>query len=131
MSFDGSIELVWAGDARKFRLGIAELLALQEKRSCGPLEIVNRLQYGTWRIEDIQETIRIGLLGAGLDPKAARELVDTNVREGRVTVNVLVAQAILMNALAGDPEEPVGKKKTTGRQAKQSGSRRGRSTATA
>lgn len=110
MSFDGSVELVWAGDARKFRLGIAELLALQEKRDSGPLEIVNRLQFGTWRIEDIQETIRIGLIGAGVDLKTARSLVEENVREGRISANVLIAQAILLNALAGDPQEQVGKK---------------------
>lgn len=109
MSFDGSVELVFGGDARRFRLGIAELLALQDKRSSGPLEIVTRLQFGSWRVEDIQETIRIGLVGAGVDAKAARALVDEHVREGRITANVLIAQAILMNALAGDPEEPVGK----------------------
>lgn len=129
MSFDGSVSLVWAGDERKFRLGIAELLALQEKRASGPMEIVTRLQFGSWRIEDIVETIRIGLLGAGVDAKVARELVEANVREGRIAANVLVAQAILMNALAGDPEEPVGKKKTS--RTRRSASPRGRSSATA
>lgn len=110
MSFDGSIALVWAGDERTFRLGIAELLALQDKRASGPLEIEARLRFGTWRIEDIQETIRIGLLGAGVEAKSARALVDANVREGRITANVLTAHAILLNALQGDPEELVGKK---------------------
>jgi hypothetical protein len=120
MSFDGSVDLVWAGDERKFRLGIAELLSLQVKRDSGPYEILVRLQTGMWRVEDLQETIRIGLIGAGVDGGAARKLVDENVREGRLTANVLIAQAILLNALAGDPEEPVGKE---GRRRKRRGAK--------
>lgn len=131
MSFDGSVELVWAGDTRKFRLGIAELLALQERRASGPLEILTRLQFGTWRVEDIQETHRIGLLGAGVDAKAARELVDANIREGKITEHVLTAQAILLNALAGDPDEPVGKTERRRKPRRQSASPPPRSTGTA
>lgn len=109
MSFDGSVDLTWGGDERHFRLGIDELLALQQKRGAGPLEIFTRLQAGTWLIEDLQETIRIGLIGGGLEGKAARVLIEAHVRPGRLTANVMVAQALLLNALAGDPEDEVGK----------------------
>jgi hypothetical protein len=119
MSFDGSIELTWGGDVRKFRLGIDELLALQEKRNSGPLEIVARLQLGAWRIEDITETLRIGLVGAGTGTPAeatgARDLVERNVRPGRITSNVLTALAILLTALQGDERDDVGKKKAARR----------------
>lgn len=109
MSADGSIELAFGGDARRFRLGIAELIALQDKRSSGPMEIVARLQYGSWRVEDIVETIRIGLIGGGADAKAARTLVEDNVRPGRITEHALTALAILLAAVQGEPDDPVGK----------------------
>lgn len=110
MSADGSVELVFAGDERRFRLGIAELIALQEKRNSGPLEIVMRLQLGSWRVEDVIETIRIGLLGGGMEGKAARELVEANVKPGAITEHVLTASAVLLSALQGVPDESVSKK---------------------
>ena len=124
MSFDGSVHLVWGGDRRRFCLGIDELIALQDKRNSGPLEIVTRLQLGMWRVQDVVETIRIGLLGAydgAATPeqdKAVQELVDRVIRPGRITESVLVAQAILLNALSGDPSDddrPKKKRRTSSR----------------
>lgn len=113
MSADGSVELVFAGDIRKFRLDIDGLIALQDKRNSGPLEIAYRLQLGTWRLEDIQDTIRIGLIGAGVEGKIAKRLVDVNVQPGKITEHVLTAQAIILAALQGVPDDPVGKAKAT------------------
>jgi hypothetical protein len=113
MSADGSVELVFGGDQRKFRLGIAELIALQEKRKSGPMEIVGRLRFGTWFVEDIQETIRIGLIGGGSgkaeEAVAARLLVEANVSPPNIAIHVLTAQAILLSAIQGVPDDPVGK----------------------
>ena len=113
MSADGSVDLVFGGDERHFRLGIAELIALQEKRNGGPMEIVARLRFGAWRVEDVIETIRIGLLGGGMDAKAARELVEAFVRPPDVVSHVLTAQAVLMSALQGIPGELAGKPMAT------------------
>jgi hypothetical protein len=110
MSADGSVELVFGGDARRFRLAIDNLIALQEKRNSGPLEITTRLQVGVWRVEDVTETLRIGLIGGGTEAKAAKALVDDNVRPGNITPHVLTALAVLLSALQGDPDNPVGKK---------------------
>jgi hypothetical protein len=109
MSADGTFEGVWAGDERRFRLGIKELIALQERRQSGPMEIVRRLQFGTWRVEDVTETIRIGLIGDGVDGKAARALVEENIAPPNIVVHVMTALAILLCALQGDPDDPVGK----------------------
>lgn len=110
MSRDGSVELQWAGDVRRFRLGIDELLALQEKRDSGPFEIALRLRSNTWRLQDVQETIRLGLLGAEVEPKAAKELVETQVVPGKLMINAFVALAILLAALEGDGVEQPKKK---------------------
>lgn len=110
MSRDGRIEYDWGGDTRTFRLDISRLIALQDATGSGPYEVLTRLSSGRWLIKDITETIRLGLLGGGMDGKKARELVEEHVSAGSVMQSVQVAQAIVMAALIGDPEEPVGKK---------------------
>lgn len=117
---DGSVELAFAGDLRRFRLGIAELIALQEARNSGPLEIATRLAIGTWLIQDITDTLRIGLIGAlGENPPAAeakkvRELVERTVQPTTLTTHALTARAVLLVALQGVPDDPVGKEGATG-----------------
>lgn len=109
MSADGSIELDFGGDRRTFRLAIENLLALQERRNAGPLEIAVRLQSGTWRVEDISETIRLGLMGGGMDGRSAKNLVDAMVKPPNITLHVLTALAVLLAALQGVPDDPAGK----------------------
>ena len=110
MSRDGSVELVWAGDLRKFRLGIDELLALQDKCDAGPQEIANRLRLQTWRVQDIHQTIRLGLLGGGTDAKLAQRLVDEQASPGKLASSALIAFAVIVSAIQGDEKDPVGKK---------------------
>lgn len=117
MSADGSVDLVFGGDTRHFRLAIENLIALQERCNAGPMAIVVGLQLGSWRLEHVTETIRIGLIGGGMDDKAARRLTDDNVRPGNIVPHVLTALAVLLSALQGDPDDPVGKKKGKGRRA--------------
>jgi hypothetical protein len=109
MSRLGSVDLVWAGDNRTFRLGIGELLALQDKLDSGPAEIAGRLRAGSWRVQDVQETFRISLIGAGEDPKKAKALVDELIVPGKIASHVLMAWAIIINAIQGDENDPVGK----------------------
>jgi hypothetical protein len=109
MSRDGACEFVWAGDERRFRLGLDELFALQDKLDAGPAAIATRLRDGSWRLQDVQETFRLSLIGAGEDAKKAKELVDTHIVPGKIQSNVLAAFAIIVSALQGDESDPVGK----------------------
>jgi hypothetical protein len=109
MSRDGSIELTWAGDLRQFRLGIDELLALQDKRDAGPQEIANRLSLQGWRVQDVHETLRLGLIGGGMDAKLARRLVDERAGPGKLASSALIAYAVIVSAIQGDESDPVGK----------------------
>lgn len=109
MSRDGSVELVWGGDVRKFRLGIDELLALQEKRDAGIQEIANRLRLQTWRVQDVQETLRLALMGGGMEARAAQRVVDEQARPGKLASSALTAFAVLVSAIQGDENDPVGK----------------------
>lgn len=106
MSRDATISLVFAGDERPFRLGYDNLLALQDACNAGYMEIYNRLASGNARAQDVFETIRLGLIGKGVDPKIAKRLVEENIFP--IAEPALVAQAILATAIVGDPREKVG-----------------------
>lgn len=122
MSADGSVDLVFGGDVRHFRLAIENLIALQEKLNAGPMQIAAALQLGTWRLGYVTEVLRIGLLGGGMDAKSAQSVVEENVRPGNIVPHVLTALAVLLSALQGDPDDPVGKKKGKRQRRKVSGS---------
>ncbi len=109
MSRDSSISFDWGDDTYKFRLGIAELRQLQEKCDAGPAFILGRLFDGTWRVDDLIQTIRLGLIGGGMTPQAALALTRTHVEQRPLYESILPAQAILNALLAGAPDEPLGK----------------------
>lgn len=112
MSRDGKITLDWADGTHTFRLGIAQIEELQEKTDCGPYFLLNRINSGTWRVADLRETIRLGLIGGGLTPAEALPLVRWNVEGRPLMESVAPARAILMAALMGAPDgEKTGKKR--------------------
>jgi hypothetical protein len=109
MSRSAKVAFDWADGNYTFRLGIKELLELQEKCDAGPAFILGRLIDGTWRIQDIRETIRLGLIGGGLEPIKALAVMKNYVTERPLLENILPAQAILNAALVGVEDEPLGK----------------------
>lgn len=64
---------------------------------------------GDWRVDDVRETIRLGLIGGGLTPSDAFLLVASYVDARPLHENVGIAASILMHAIVGDPDDPVGK----------------------
>lgn len=105
---DASVELVFGGDERRFRLGLDQLFALEESLDCGFRECLVRLLSDTWRVRDVREPIRLGLIGAGVDGKKAKGLVDEFVVPGRFAYCHVLARTILA-AVLDDGGEPVGK----------------------
>lgn len=113
------VELTWADGDHTFRLAIGELRELQEKCNAGPLVILNRIMAGSWLVDDVRETLRIGLIGGGKSADQARKLVERYVDPGPIMENgnVRTAQAVLMAAIVGaGEEEPVGKTTAAGDQ---------------
>ncbi|MBB3944703.1 hypothetical protein GGQ73_000628 [Rhizobium skierniewicense] len=105
---DGRIEFDWADGTYSFRLAWGQLAELQEKCDAGPYVVLQRLHSGSWRIEDITNIIRLGLIGAGLQPAAALKLVRAYVEDHPPMENLIPAQVILSASLMGAPEEKVG-----------------------
>lgn len=121
MSRSAKITLEWADGEYDFRLGIGELKELQEKtrrmknavgdyQYFGPMKIYEMLTNGEWNVEDVRETLRIGLIGAGTAPAEAIRLVKRYVDElPDWTVNCKVAANVVAAAVLGWEIEPLGK----------------------
>jgi len=111
MSRSADITLAFAGEDRQFRLPIGRLRALQEKTDAGPMELLSRFAAGTWRVDDIRETIYQGLLGGGMDVKEASGLLKRDFDDLPLQQFLSLAQAIVMVAVVGAPDEDAGEPK--------------------
>ncbi|MBN9472267.1 MAG: gene transfer agent family protein [Bosea sp.] len=109
-----AIDFDWADGHYTFALPIAQLEELQRLCDAGPMVVAERLRHGVWKIEDIHATLRLGLIGGGMEPIAALRLVKTYVHDRPWGENVLPALAIINAALFGKPDEPVGKSPADG-----------------
>lgn len=69
------IVLNWVGGEHTFALPIGQLRALQDSTSAGPEQLLRRMVNGEWRVDDLRETIRLGLIGGGLPNSEAGPLV--------------------------------------------------------
>ena len=110
MPRDAAIEHDFADGTYRFRLGYGELSELQDKADAGPGWVLGRLMVPTaenrgWRVQDISDVIRLGLIGGGMKPVEALNLVRTYVNARPPMENLMLAQAILSAALVGAPDE--------------------------
>ena len=105
----GSLSLDWADGHHIFRLAIAQLRELQDKTGVGPAALFDRLASRQWRVDDLRETIRLGLIGGGMDPLDALALVRRYVDERPLLESVEPAWRILAAALVGPSDDQPGK----------------------
>jgi hypothetical protein len=112
----GIIDLTWADGDHRFCLRMAQLEELQTLCDAGPLVIANRLQHGHWKTQDVFHTLRLGLIGAGMEGVPALKLCRAYV-EGKWGENVLSAYTVLQQTIYGKPGEPVGKSRARGKRA--------------
>lgn len=108
----GTINLAWRNGEDDFCLAKAgDILALEEKCNAGIATILTRLRTGSWYLNDVRETIRMGLIGAGMKPEKAMTVIKLHVDgnpEG-LAASVMIAQLILTAVLVGVPGEELGK----------------------
>lgn len=99
---NGRVELEWGDGTHSFNIAkIAQVFELEDKCGCGVNEVFSRLRDGRWRLNDIRETIRLGLIGGGKNPADALLLTKRYVDDRPWAENILVAQTILMAAIVG------------------------------
>jgi hypothetical protein len=109
-NYSAERELTWGDGPHVFKLGIKQIGELQKNCNAGLGAIVSRVFSGGYYVEDIAETIRLGLIGGGMAPIEARRMVDAYVdgcpiaRAGDPANNLMTAQAILDAAVFGVEE---------------------------
>ncbi|AGT08350.1 gene transfer agent family protein [Paracoccus aminophilus] len=104
--------LNWAGGEHPFLHRIGELLALEKSCDSTTGEIYERLGSSLvgalrWGVRDVSETIRLGLIGGGMDPGKARELTLGAISSFGLMALAPTALAALYGSLRGDDEEVV------------------------
>jgi Phage tail tube protein, GTA-gp10 len=118
MAANGEIQIVWADGEHKFNIAKLKcVLELEDKCGAGVAEVFNRIREGRWKFNDIRETMRLGLIGAGMIPDKALTLVQRYVDDRPWSENVLPAQAILIAAMVGvrgdEPEKKADAERAT------------------
>lgn len=113
---NGDIELSFGDGDHKFNIAkIGQALELEEKcGGAGVAEILDRLRTNRWKLNDVRETIRLGLIGGGLTPVNALNVVKRYVDDRPWAESLLVAQAVMIAAVVGVPGDLVGKDKAEG-----------------
>lgn len=101
----------WGDGNHTFRLPVDAILELQEKTDAGPYELLERFRNKTWRVQDLRETVRLGLIGGGMIPMKALSLVTRYVDKRPLAENVPACLMILTAAVLGVPGDAPGKPK--------------------
>lgn len=106
---NGVVELDFGDATHRFRLALGQLEELQEKTGVGPFVLLRRLLGGDWMTTDVRETLRIGLIGGGMEPLAALALVRRYVDDRHDWLaHAVLARLVMMAALTGSAEEEPG-----------------------
>jgi hypothetical protein len=108
---NGEVELDFGDGRYVFNVApIGKMLELEEKCNAGVYEIFQRIADGKARINDIRETIRIGLIGGGAKPIPALKLIERYVDGYPLSESLPIARTILLASIVGVPGDEVGKK---------------------
>jgi hypothetical protein len=104
MSRGAEIELNFPDQPRIFALKIGQLRLLQEKCGAGPMAVLRRLSSGDWLVDDVIETLRLGLIGGGVKLEEAVKL-RAEIEQRPLGEAVPAAIVVLSAALVGPPDE--------------------------
>jgi hypothetical protein len=112
MALKTEIRLDFGGERRSFDLSpIGCIRRLQTTCDAGPNHIYQRLSDGTWRQEDLRETLIQGLIGGGTEQRDAQSLVEKWVDPEPKAQFLPMAQAIIIAWLIGAEDEDLGEQK--------------------
>ncbi|MBB3396877.1 gene transfer agent family protein [Rhizobium sp. BK060] len=73
----GAEEVTWPGGEHSFRLGIGELRAIEQRSDAGCAVVMMRLLSSQFKIDDVIQPIRLGLIGGGMDERAAQKVIES------------------------------------------------------
>jgi len=92
------------GERRPLLLPIGQVRALEIARGAGIAEIFRRVTDGRFYLDDLRESIRLGLEGGGMPPHEATERVMRVFDPAYLGVFVATVSALLASVFEGLPE---------------------------
>lgn len=104
----GQVALDFGDGTYTFRLTVNGAIELEQKCDAPFTVVLNRLAAGAYKINDVREVIRLGLIGGGLDPTKALKVVRQYVDDRPIAESWPVARAVLMGLMFGFEAEPLG-----------------------
>jgi hypothetical protein len=113
-----------------FALGIGQLEELQELTDAGPEEVFDRISERRWKLADLRHTIRLGLIGAGVDQFKALALVERYAGPGDLLALKPICTSIIAAALVGAPDEDKKSGEMKGERSRSPGKNSGSETST-
>lgn len=121
MSADGSVELTWAEEPRKFRIAIGEFRGLQESVNArrvaigaepvGPSAMLTALRTNNAWPDDVRDVLKAGLVGGGVAYDKAQRLLARHFDNKPLLEHTKTAFLVLLAALVGVPDDEPAKKK--------------------
>ena len=117
MSRSARYKGVFGAGIQTFQMTIAGLEELQEACDAGPEELLDRVITGRWRVADIREPLRLGLIGGGMAATEALLTVNRYAAPGNLVSHKSLVIGVLGAAIAGAPDEDVPPEKPKRRKA--------------
>lgn len=117
------VKLNWPCGEDDFLLRIGELEALDDLTDAGVMDLRYRLSQGVQRgslayspvrVREVIATVRLGLIGAGMDRAQAERKARQAFTEGDAAEMNLLAFTIISNSLKGKDHDPVGEDQAVG-----------------
>ncbi|SIT11028.1 gene transfer agent family protein [Paracoccus saliphilus] len=90
---------------RNFTLTDPIVIELERLTSTGVGNLFLRLTRGDFRLSDLIEIIRLGMIGADTNPEEAARLIETYARNRPIAETLPLAMDILAARWGGDDEE--------------------------
>lgn len=111
MNHQAEVVLDFGDGEYLFRLNVKQIVELEEKCLAAFAVVHARLWNGIWTVNDVTETIRLGLIGGGMDPAKARKLTE---RYGVPFKHSYPIAKLVINApMFGFEVSPLGKDQAT------------------
>lgn len=108
------IVMAFGDDDYLFRFTVKQIAELQEKCKAGIGTIYRRVAMGEYYAEDLTESVRLGLIGGGVEATKARVLIERYLDPIPMLNRLEYAQAILAACVVGyEPPEDQKKKDLT------------------
>lgn len=101
------VTMDWADGVYTFRLTVPRAIELEQVCAAPFAVILQRLETGAWHVEDVRQTIRLGLIGGGTKPADAVRLVRDYVDAFPLAESWPVARAVLAGLMFGFKEVPI------------------------